>query len=708
MRKLFFLLVSTAITFNSFSQSVDRTLLTVADEKVSVDDFLSIYNKNRQVGEELDPKTLDEYLQLFINFKLKVKEAESLGMDTVPSFVKELSGYRKQLANPYLVDNEAGEKLVEEAYERLKTEIRASHILISVAEDASPSDTLKAYKRAQSIRQEILDGANFADIARVNSDDPSAKENSGDLGYFSALYMVYPFETAAYATAKGEVSEIIRSRYGYHFLNVTDKRPSRGEVKTAHIMVKYPSPVGKSSNKEKAIAKQKIDDIYNKIINESADFAEMAKQYSDDKNNSSKGGVLPWFGSNKMVAAYEDAAFSLNNFGDISVPIETPYGWHIIKLIDRKGLGSFEDEKLDIQSKVEKDSRSQAKRTSLVNKLKNEYNYKLNTSALNAMKEIVNNDFIAKNGKWSLKDNASSLTEYIFSLDSLKYNQYDFAEYLLSTFRRMKNKFEPSIFVDEAFTKWSEDLIIAYENSNLELKYNDFRLLMQEYRDGILLYELTDEKIWSKAVKDTIGLNAYYLANKKNYMWDTRVDATVINCLNESIALKVRKKIMRGNTNIDEIQTKINKKSSLNMDIDKGLYLRGENTFVDQVQWEQGLSDLIYDNQNVKMVYINEVLPPIEKELTQAKGLITSDYQDFLEKEWLSELKAKYSISVNSFVFNLLKTNRLSELNIKHDDKVSSFNGSFNEAFKKALNSLGSSKDIFFEWHGNTYTTELK
>ena len=209
-------------------------------------------------------------------------------MDTVPSFVKELSGYRKQLANPYLVDNEAGEKLVKEAYERLKTEIRASHILISVAEDASPSDTLNAFIKAQNIRQQIIDGANFADIASKYSDDPSVKDNYGDLGYFSALYMVYPFETAAYSTPKGEISEIIRHCFGYHFLNVTDKRPSRGEVKTAHIMVKYPSPVGKSSNKEKAIAKQKIDDIYNKIINESADFSEMAKQYSDDKNNSLK------------------------------------------------------------------------------------------------------------------------------------------------------------------------------------------------------------------------------------------------------------------------------------------------------------------------------------------------------------------------------------------------------------------------------------
>ena len=344
----------------------------------------------------------------------------------------------------------------------------------------------------------------------------------------------------------------------------------------------------------------------------------------------------------------------------------------------------------------------------LVNKLKKEYNFKVNTSALNAMKQIVNNDFIAKNGNWSLKDHASSLTDDIFSLGSSKYTQYDFAEYLLSFARRMKNKFEPSIFVDEAFAKWSEDLIIAYENSNLELKYNDFRLLMQEYRDGILLYELTDEKIWSKAVKDTIGLNAYYLDNKKNYMWDTRVDATVINCLNESIALKVRKKITRGNRNIDEIQTKINKKSSLNMDTKKGLFLKGENAFVDQVEWKKGVSDLIYDNQNVKMIYINEVLQPIEKELIEAKGLITSDYQDFLEKQWLAELKAKYSVHINSFVFDLLKTNRLSELNIKKDDKVPSFSGAFNVAFKEALNSLGSSKDILFEWNGNSYTTELK
>ena len=697
----------TAITVNSFAQNANRTLLTVAEEEVSVDDFLSIYNKNRQVGEELDPKTLDEYVQLFVNFKLKVKEAEALGMDTVPSFVKELSGYRKQLANPYLVDNEAGEQLIIEAYERLKTEVRASHILISIAEDASPADTLKAYRKTQKLRTDILAGADFASIARENSQDPSAKDNAGDLGYFSALYMVYPFENAAFNTAKGEISEIIRSRFGYHFLKVTDKRPSRGEVKTAHIMVKYPSPVGQSSDEEKIIAKQNIDEIYHKIIVDSADFAEMAKQYSDDKNNAAKGGELPWFGSNKMVASFENVAFSMENLGDISAPIETPYGWHIIKLVDRKGLGSFEDEKAEIKKKVEKDSRAQIKRTSLVNKLKKEHNYKANKSAVNAFKKYVDNDFIA--GNWSLEEHTKNLTQTIFVLGETKYTQIDFAAYLLKSARRMKNKVEASVFVDDAFAKWSEDVIIAYEDANLEAKYNDFRLLMQEYRDGILLYELTDEKIWTKAVKDTTGLNDFYQTNNQNYMWDTRVEAKVINCLNENIAHKVYKKLSKSNLDIEILQAKINKKSSLNMDVKEGLFLKGENTFVDQVEWKKGVSDLIYDNQNVKIVYIEEVVAPKVKEINEAKGLITSDYQNFLENKWLEELKAKYPVHINSYVLDLVKTNRLSELDVViQEEALPAYNGDFNKAFKQALNTLGSSKDTIFEWNGNLYTTELE
>ena len=708
MKKKLCLIIGLIVGANVFSQNMDRTIMTISNENVSVDDFLSIYNKNRKVGEELDPKKIDEYVELFINFKLKVKEAESLGMDTVPSFLNELSGYRRQLATPYLVDSNAGDQLVLEAYNRLKSEVRASHILVSVSLDASPSDTLIAYNKINNLRNEVLAGADFSSIARLNSQDPSAKENGGDLGFFTALYMVYPFENAAYNTPVGEISQIIRSRFGYHFLKVTDKRPTKGEIKTAHIMVKYSSPAGKANEQERLDAKKKIDDIYNKIIVEGLDFSEMANQYSDDRSNAAQGGILPWFGANKMVESFENAAFNLKEIGAVSVPVETPYGWHIIKLVDQKTLRSFEEEKAEIKKKVEKDSRAQLKRTLLINRLKQEYNFNVDKKALDFIKNIVTSDFIA--GNWDLKNHSKDLDNTIFSIENVVYTQADFAAYLIKYVRTLKNKnINSSILVDDAFAKWSDEMIIDYEDSNLENKYNDFRLLMQEYRDGILLYELTDSKIWTKAMVDTIGLNTFYEANKQDYVWDTRVKAYVINCLDENIANKVKSKLSKPGIDIAKVQLKINKKSSLNMDVREGVFLKGENSFVDQVDWIPGVSDLIFDNQNIKIVYIEDVLSPQIKELKEAKGLITSDYQNFLENEWLMELKGKYPVQINHYVLDLVKNNRLNELDeIEKEKSIPVFKGHFNIAFKNAINTLGSSKEIFFEWYGNIYTTELK
>ena len=708
MKKLICTVVIAFISLNAVAQKTSRTLLNIGNEEVSVDDFLSIYNKNRTAGEDIDPKTLDEYVDLFVNFKLKVKEAEALGMDTVPSFVKELAGYRKQLANPYLVDNEAGEQLVVEAYNRMKQEIKASHILISVAADASSSDTLKAYNKLSKLRKEIVNGADFSAYAKQYSQDPSAKENGGNLGYFSAMYMVYPFENAAYNTAVGEVSEIVRTRFGYHILKVNNNRLSRGEVKTAHIMVKFPKPSGQNTQEDLKLAEVKINEIYAKITTENADFAEMAKQYSDDKNNASKGGALPWFGTNRMVESFENAAFEIENKGDIAAPIVTPYGWHIIQLIDKKGLGTFDQEKEEIKKKVEKDSRAQVKRTSLVNKLKKEYQYKLNKSAFNEMKTIVSPDFIS--GKWSLKENAKRLSKTIFTLEETKYTQADFAYYLMKSIRKLKskNKVQTAAFVDDSFATWSEESVIAYENNNLENKYNDFRLLMQEYRDGILLYELTDTKIWSKAVKDTTGLKEFYVANQHNYMWDKRVEAKVINCKNENIACKVYNKLRKSNPDLAKIQSKMNKKSPLNMDVKGGLYLQGQNVFVDSVEWVVGVSDVMQDNDNVKLVYITEVLEAQVKALNEAKGIITSDYQDALEQAWLKELKSKYKVEINNYVLDLVKTNNLSALDVIEEVSIPSYKGHFVKCFGRARRALGSSKDIIFEWYGNLYTTELK
>ena len=707
MKNLLGLLLLAVMTFHAFAQNSSRTLITIGNEEVSVDDFLSIYNKNRQVGEQLDPKTLDEYVDLFVNFKLKVKEAESLGMDTIPAFIKELSGYRKQLANPYLVDTEVGEQLIQEVYNRLQTEVRASHILISVSENASPLDTLKAYNKILNLRNEILNGADFASAASLYSQDPSARDNSGDLGYFSALYMVYPFENAAFTTALGEVSEIIRTRFGYHILKVTDKRSSRGEVKTAHIMVKFDKKSGHNATVDKQIAKQKIDDIYLKLIEENADFTEMAKQYSDDKKSALNGGQLPWFGSNKMVTSFEDAAFKLELEGALSKPVQTPYGWHIIKLLDRRALGAFEEEKDEIKKRVEKDSRAQLKRTYLVNRLKKEYDFKVSESVFTALKRNAEVNVIT--GKLSFKQPFKSPQQMIFSIANTQFYLDDFLVYLFAMPSIQGKSKDAELYIDDAFSKWSEDQIIAYEDAHLETKYNDFRLLMKEYRDGILLYELTDEKIWTKAIKDTTGLKAFYEANKDRYMWDVRVKAKIINCLNDKVAHKVQKRLRKSSVDFEKLKVKINKKSSLNMVVEEGLFSRGDNAFVDQVVWSEGVSDLIYDNQNVKIICVDEVLPPQAKALSQIKGLIISDYQESLQAKWISELKSKYLVKVNEDVLELLKNNRLNELiPVAKIEEIPVYTGNFAVAFRKALKDLGSSQKNLFEWSGKHYTTELK
>ena len=641
----------------------------------------------------------------FVNFKLKVREAESLGMDTIPSFIKELGGYRSQLATPYLVDNETGDRLIKEAYNRMKQEIKASHILISVAPDASPKDSLEAFQKIKNIRNEIISGASFDQVAKSESQDPSAKENAGDLGYFSALYMVYSFENAAYNTKVGDLSEIIRTRFGYHIIKVTGKRSSRGELKTAHIMVKFPKPSGQNSQKDISVSKVKANEIYEKITQEGANFSEMAKQYSDDKNNASNGGELPWFGSNRMVESYENASFAIQNKGDITAPVQTPYGWHIIKLIDRKGLGTFEDEKDSIKAKVEKDSRSQMKRTSLVNRLKNEYNYSTNFNEIQYFKSIPSADYIS--GKWTYNEHEKELSGTIMTLDGIDYSQLVFAIFLTKTARKSKPEIQVSVLVDEAFSSWSENIVIEYENSLLESKYNEFRLLMQEYRDGILLYELTDEKIWSKAIKDTTGLKQFYESNKNNFMWDTRVKAKIINCLNPTIASKVKSKISKGQ-DIQKIQSKINKNSPLNINIEEGVFLKGDNFFVDQVEWKKGLSDFIIDKDNIKLVLIQSILQPIPKLLSEAKGLITSKYQDFLEDKWLIDLRNKYEVELDNELWTLLKSGSLDKLIPEIDPLESIDSLSFENAFKLAKQILGVSKDNTFKWNDRVYTTEQK
>ena len=580
---------------------------------------------------------------------MKVKEAEELGLDTAKQFIDELAGYRKQLAQPYLTDKDVNEKLLKETYDRLNSDVHAAHILVKVDETALPKDTLAAYTKIMKIRNRILKGEDFNKVAGEKgvSDDPSAVENNGDLGYFTALQMVYPFENAAYTTKIGEVSMPVRTRYGYHIIKVIDKRKAQGEVLVGHIMIRTP-PNMTAEDSIKSF--QKITEI-SKKIKEGEKFGELAEQYSDDKSSAKNEGELPWFGTGKMPPEFEEASFAIKNKGDYSPIIRTKYGWHIIKLLDKRGLSSFDEMKGELKSKVSKDSRSQVGRTALIAKIKKEYNFKENLKARDEFYKLIDTSFF--NGTWEASK-ANKLTKPLFNFDTKTYTQKDFAVYIEAQ-QTERPKMDPKMVIDPLYNQFVDEMAIAYEETKLDSKYPEFKALMQEYRDGILLFELTDQKVWSKAVKDTVGAKAFYEKNKLNYMWDERAQATVYTASDVKIATLLRALLKKKKTE-KEILADINKDSQLNLSVESRLFTKGENNFVDK-NWNTGISPNITDEKNKKIIIVavDKILKPEPKAFQDAKGIVTADYQTYLEKEWIVELKKKYAVSIDKTVLATIK-----------------------------------------------------
>jgi peptidyl-prolyl cis-trans isomerase SurA len=633
---------------NSFAQNKDAVLMTIGNSKVTVAEFENVYHKNNNKEVVNDTKSLNDYVDLFVNFKLKVKEAETLGFDTAKAFKDELAGYRKQLAQPYLTDKDVNEKLLQETYNRMQEDIHAMHILVKVNENALPKDTLVAYNKIMEYRKRILKGEEFAKVAResASNGDPSAKENGGDLGYFTSLQMVYPFENAAYTTKVGDVSMPVRTRYGYHILKIVDRRKAQGEVLVAHIMVKTTPNMTKEDSVN---AYTKVTEIYNKL-KAGSKFDELAQQFSDDKSSAKKGGELPWFGTAKMPAEFEKASFALVNKGDFCEPMRTKYGWHVIKLIDKRGLASFDDMKADLKAKVTKDSRSQAGRSSLIAKVKTENKFKEMPKVLDDFYKVV--DTTIYEGKWDATK-AAKLTKPMFNLGDKVYSQKDFTAYL-NSHQSKRPKTETAMIVNQLYKQFVEETVVGFEESRLDQKYPEFKALMQEYRDGILLFELTDQKVWSKAVKDTTGSKDFYEKNKTNYMWEERADASIYSCANEKVAKQVRALMKKKKTEKDILLT-VNKDSQLNLQVETKLFTKGENELVDK-NWNPGTSaDIIDKDKKVVIVVVNKLMKPEPKAYQDAKGMVTADYQSFLEKQWLSELKQKYAVTIDQSVLSTVK-----------------------------------------------------
>jgi len=656
-------LLGSSMLFAQFSFD-DKTLMTIGDEKVSVGEFLKVYNKNN-TQTAYENSSVEEYLDLFINFKLKVKQAEELKMDTSKAFNRELGSYREQLAKPYFVDEAVNEALLEEAYNRMLKDLRASHILIIVDEDAPAEDTLKAYNKITEIRKEIINGLDFAEAAVAYSDDPSAKDrkeipgkqsfmpgNKGDIGYFTVFNMVYPFETAAYNTPLDSISSPVRTKYGYHLLKVNDIQNAMGVVQVAHIFVALRPDASAADSVRKA---EKINNIAQKI-KEGMKFEDAVRKYSEDRGSIANKGKLSKFTCNRVVPEFVEVINKLN-IDEISDPVKTRYGFHIVKLISRDTPGTFEKEAPHLKERIAKDQRARKSEEAVISKIKTENGFKVYEQAKDEVYQMIDTSVFDAT---FVADSLKMMTSTVLKIGKEKYTQYDFAEYVKKNQSRQE-KGNLKAYLDKQFRGFVDETCLAYEDKNLENNYPEFRDLMQEYHDGILLFNLTDKEVWSKAVTDTVGLEKFFNGRSDQYMWNERVDATVYEIRDRTLTDKVKEIIMKYDSDGDIALALEQDSIKKLVNIKPGYYEKGDNKYVDQTGWKVGLSDQINsDVENlVVFVKVRKTLDPEPKKLDEARGLATADYQTYLEKEWIIELREKYPVTVNEKVLQKLLAKQL-------------------------------------------------
>lgn len=513
----------------------DQVLFSVEGEPVTAEEFMYVYEKNNFNNDSIYTKAdIEEYLDLFVNFKLKVKQAEEEGYDTTEAFTKEFTQYKSQLLKPYLAESKAIDDLVKEAYERSKYLINASHILIRTDKDASPEDTLKAYKKAKEIQQKARNGADFGQLAKEYSEDPSAKQNSGNLGYFSVFKMVYPFETAAYNTPVDSISDIVKTQFGYHILKIQDKKPTRGTAKVAHIMIGF-------KNHDSIEAQNMAFELYDQL-KAGADWNKLCSEFSDDVRTKNRGGELSPVQDGQMppqLLEFENAVFNLDSSGQISDPVETPYGWHIIKLIEKKPPQPFDEVKDNLESKVKRDSRAAYTKAQVIKNLKKKSGFKENTENYKLVEENIDSTLIA--GTWkgqSLQNNSSTL----FTVSNKNYTVGSFIKFIKKE-QKKRSRISPNDYLKELYDEFVENSLIDFEEVHIKQNNKDYRMLVKEYREGILLFDMMDKYVWSKASSDSAGIRNFYDHHKNKYMWNERARATIVSSDSEEVLDEVNQRI---------------------------------------------------------------------------------------------------------------------------------------------------------------------
>ncbi|WP_299151347.1 peptidylprolyl isomerase [uncultured Dokdonia sp.] len=620
----------------------EKVLLKVNDEEVSTEEFIRVYEKNLSLIKEVEHNSPKQYLDLFIDYKLKVQEAYKQGLDKKQAYQKEIASYRSQLAKNYLNDVQVTDDLVKEAYFRSKNELRARHILIRLRPDALPKDTLVAYNKLIAARNRIIKGEDFNKIARIYSEDPSAKQNGGDLGWFKAFKMVYPFENAAYSTPIQEVSMPFRTNFGYHIVQPTATRISQGTVQVAHIMVSLNQKDSTVSPAAKII---KVKEL----LDSGADFETLALNYSDDKNTAKKGGVINAFEKGQLSSdVFEKTAFNLKSIGEISEPFKTKFGWHILKLVKKNPLQAFEEIEASLTQKVTRDARARVLSEALYEKLRKKYNVTEEVAIVEYFTSVLPEVY---NREEQLFTDKSALTRTAFTIGDETFLYSDIAKVIDNKLKR-KNYTSRSYFVENEVANFINDALKTYHLAHLEEENPEFRSLINEYKEGLLLFDLLESQIWKKAQKDSVGLRAFYNANAQNYKTPKVYNTRVFTTKQKGIATTYRKRLLKGEKSEIIIEAlKVKYKSPLIVSnreiVEENFPFSGDNNL--------GVKKVITEGDNYILYEVLSIDEAKFNTLAESRGAVMSDYQKYLETNFVKELRKNSEINVNTTILNNLE-----------------------------------------------------
>ncbi len=622
------------------AQQKAEVLMTVNGKPVTVTAFEKMYTKNLDLVQDPAQKDIDNYMELYTNYRLELEDAYQKKYDTVAKLKRELATYRRDLSKKYLSDNDVIDQMVKEAYNRMKNDIHVAHILIQVSPEAAPEDTLKAYKKIMTVYNKAKGGADFGQLAQQYSQDPSAKQNKGDLDYINVFHTVYPFETAAYNTPVGQVSKPFRTRFGYHIVKVLDKRPAKGEVEVAHIVtINKKNKKGQPVNQE-VDAKTRIFELYKKLQSKQDTFENLARKFSDDKNSARRGGRLRKFGIRQMIPEFEKKAFSLKNEGDISEPFQTKYGWHIIKLIKKYPVPAFDQIKHQLRQKVMRDERSKMGKEKLMKRIEKQFPVTM-TGSMDKVYKVVTKDFFVN--KWQIPQ-TKDVNETLFVINNDKKVTYkDFYEYLYR--RQMHNQGsykQKKQVVDKYFERFKKDQLFKYYNNHLEQIYPDFAQTMQEYKNGLLLFNIKSDMVWDKSVKDTLGLQAFYEKNKQSYKLPKRYEILMAQVNDKKTAKKIAKDLAKGKT----VKYLKDKYKSHHILVKQKDYTKQDKLLKDHPV-NDGKPVIYQEGKQYIVLYLVKVKPEAVPPLKDVKGRVTGDYQNYLEQQWLKRLKQKYPVKIN-------------------------------------------------------------